>query len=457
MSDNEFNTILIVDDENEILNSLNDLFIDNYNVLTASSGSEAIEVCSKTHTIAAIIMDIKMASMDGIVTAQNIKKEYPDINIIFHTGFAGEYDESALDRIEKPFEYVQKGKNIPKLVRSVRNAVELFNLQKDNNMLIKNAEINFGMIGRSDLMQKVFKDIIKVSRSGQKVMILGETGTGKELVARAVHSLSNRCDNVLAILNCNHKNSDLIEAELFGNTKGAFTGADQERLGIFEYADQGTVFLDEIGDLDITSQAKILRVVEYGEFQKLGDPKTIKTDVRLICATHMDLEKLVEEGKFRQDLYYRLKGLSIILPPLRERKIDIEFLVKRFVNRFTIDRGESPRIFDSSAMKELINYDWLGNVRQLSDAVETLITLTESGLITSDDVSEYLNNSTSTYSSSNRMLSARLLETEKTIIIKTLVDTKYNVAAAARILGIDNSTLHKKLKKFKIHIESIRI
>jgi len=145
------------------------------------------------------------------------------------------------------------------------------------------------------------------------------------------------------------------------------------------------------------------------------------------------------------------------LPPLRERKIDIEFLVKRFVNRFTIDRGESPRIFDSSAMKELINYDWLGNVRQLSDAVETLITLTESGLITSDDVSEYLNNSTSTYSSSNRMLSARLLETEKTIIIKTLVDTKYNVAAAARILGIDNSTLHKKLKKFKIHIESIRI
>jgi len=311
MSDNEFNTILIVDDENEILNSLNDLFIDNYNVLTASSGSEAIEVCSKTHTIAAIIMDIKMASMDGIVTAQNIKKEYPDINIIFHTGFAGEYDESALDRIEKPFEYVQKGKNIPKLVRSVRNAVELFNLQKDNNMLIKNAEINFGMIGRSDLMQKVFKDIIKVSRSGQKVMILGETGTGKELVARAVHSLSNRCDNVLAILNCNHKNSDLIEAELFGNTKGAFTGADQERLGIFEYADQGTVFLDEIGDLDITSQAKILRVVEYGEFQKLGDPKTIKTDVRLICATHMDLEKLVEEGKFFH-FYVNLGRIYII-------------------------------------------------------------------------------------------------------------------------------------------------
>jgi two-component system nitrogen regulation response regulator NtrX len=295
----------------------------------------------------------------------------------------------------------------------------------------------------------------QVAATDNKVMILGETGTGKELVARAIHRHSLRHDKRLGILNCNHKAPDLVESELFGHTRGAFTGAVESRIGLFEYANGGTVFLDEIGDLDVTTQAKLLRVLETGEFQRVGATDMGTTDVRLLCATHCDLPDMVAQHKFRQDLYYRLKGIQIVLPPLRDRREDIEPLIETFSARFTIESGIPPKLFDRAAKEYMMEHNWPGNVRQLLDAVESLIVLTDSEVIFEADVAGYLRANPHPRGKRPQGLTERIRDQERTWIIEALLRANRNITATAKILEIDRSTLQKKIKSHGIDITLI--
>ncbi|MBD3258866.1 response regulator [candidate division GN15 bacterium] len=448
--------ILVVDDEEPVLNTLVDLLGDRYTVLTATDAESSILLAKSHAEIATVVMDIKMAGTDGITAARELHDILPDVPIIFHTGYPGEYQESEIDQSEQPFDYIQKGKSIPELLRTVRNAVESYGLRSDNRSLMTIAEQSYRMYGRSKVMQEVFRKIHRVAPSDAKVIVFGESGTGKELVARAIRASSKRKEQRMAILNCNHKSPYLIEAELFGNTKGAFTGATHDRIGLFEYADGGTVFLDEIGDLDITTQGKLLRVIEEGEYVKLGSPEVRTSDVRVLCATHRDLEALVEQGKFRQDLYYRLAGITITLPPLRERKEDIPLLVEKFASQLTVEQGRPPKIFDRSALQAMLEFDWPGNVRQLVDTVESLIVLCESDIIFERDVRDFLNTTPTMPKSAPRKLSERLRLIERELIIGALVEADYNISAAARLLEHDRANLQKKIKAHDIDIRSLK-
>lgn len=445
--------ILIVDDDTLVLEGLRILLEDSYSLVDATSGAQSIELVQADHSIAVVVMDIKMPQIDGIETARRLREIAPDIPIIFHTGFSGEYDEDRIDADEHPYQYIQKGGSPSQLVRAVRNALDSYVAKTEVSRLSSLAETAFGMIGSSGVMQVVYDTIRRVAPQNVKVMILGETGTGKELVARAIHNLSARRDNKLAIFSCNHKAPDLVESELFGHKKGSFTGALSDRIGLFEYADGGTVFLDEIGDLDITTQAKLLRVLEAGEIQTVGDtPELMKVDVRVICATHHDLKQLVDDRKFREDLYYRLKGITITVPPLRERRQDIPKLASRFMDRLTIENNQPPVFFDSKAMRTLVDFDWPGNVRQLLDTIESLIVLSDSSVIMAQDVEKYLgiSNATDPVNGHSHGLASRTLEFRKSCIIEALHHTKGNVNAAARHLDVDPANLRKWIKLYDI-------
>jgi len=449
-------TILLVDDDRLVLRTLRDLFLDEYQILQASSGRESVELAAQNGGIAAVVMDIKMAGMDGIVAAREIREIAPDIAVIFHTGYPGDYQEDEIDEHERPFDYVQKSDAISRLRRAVRNAVESYRLKNDCRALCLAAEAEFDMIGRSKPMQEVYSLINKVCATDGKVMICGETGTGKELVARAIHRHSRRRNRRLAILNCNHKSPDLIESELFGHTRGAFTHAFEHRPGLFEYAHGGTVFLDEIGDLDATTQGKLLRVIETGEFQKIGTEITQQTDIRVICATHRNLEQMVADGQFREDLFYRLKGVKICLPPLRERREDIPVLVESFKDAFTIEQGLSPKIFEDTAIGLLVDSDWSGNVRQLRDTVESLIVLSDSDVILAEDVTKYLSLEADRETMESGGFSEQVRQFERNLIIRTLAREDYNISAAARVLQIDRANLRKKIQLYKIDPDTLR-
>jgi two-component system response regulator HydG/two-component system response regulator AtoC len=396
-----------------------------------------------------------MPGMDGIEATREIRLVKPDLPVIFHTGFPGEYQENRIDKEEQPFDYITKGESIDRLKRSIRNAVREYKLITDCKKLSLHAEDDFGIIGRSEAMQEVFKQIQKASNCDLNVMILGETGTGKELVARAMHKSSDYDDGDgnLAILNCNHKAPDLIEAELFGVEKEVFTNV-RERVGLFEYANGGTIFLDEIADLDITTQAKILRAVEYGEYQKLGDPKMRKTRTRVICATNQDIKRCIEDGRFREDLFQRLNAFILRIPPLRDRKEDVPLLVKRFNERYCRRRGLIPKIFHDSAMDLMLDYEWPGNVRQLLNVVETTLASTNSDLILAEDLKPHLGSSL--MPSNDLNLSRSLKQHERTTILKSLARSNYVVKDAAELLGIDRANLHRKIREHGIDLSSLR-
>ncbi len=449
-------TILIVDDEPENLRVLEINFKDTYDVIAVDSGKKSVAAVTENPGISAIVMDIKMADMDGIEAARAIRKISPEIPIIFHTGFPGDYDENDIDIGEKPFDYIEKLDSYTKLTRSVRNAVEYYNLKQRNLSLTAYAEAAYGMIGESPSMQKVFGIMKKIAPTDGKVMILGETGTGKELVARALHENSPRKEKRLAIYNCSRRSADLVESELFGHTRGAFTGAVAERRGLFEEANGGTVFLDEIGDLDPDTQIKILRVVETGEFKKVGSETVQHTDVRLLSATHKNLEDMVSEGRFREDLYFRLSGITIALPPLRDRREDIPILVEKLKARIIAEKNLSPKILDPEAVKILTDYDWPGNVRQLQATIENLILLSESDIIMAEEVTEALKLSDESKPEKRARLSLaeQVRGFEKSRIMETLKRNNFNISASARELKIDRSNLRKKIKYYGISTPS---
>jgi len=443
--------ILIVDDDLLNLEALKQQFMDDYEILAASSGSDAISICQNNRDLDAIILDIRMAEMDGLETANRIRAIDSDIPIIFHTAYPGDYSEEEVEQKHHPYDYVGKNEQPSRLIRSVNNAVKFNRLRTQSDVLIKLAQEHYGMIGHSQPMCEIYRTIEQIGPSDSKVMIFGPTGSGKELVAQAIHRRSQRADKSLAIFNCNHRTPDLVESELFGHKKGPFTGAIADRSGILEFADEGTLFLDEIGNLDITTQGKFLRVLETGQFNPIGSNEMITVDVRLLCATNSDLKQMVSDGVFREDLYYRLKGVNIQLPALKDRREDIPELIQFFSTRHCQTHDHDIRLFSPEAIDMLIDFDWPGNVRELMDVIQSLIDISPSGLITDDDVAKHLQQEKP--SSLNRgNLSDRVKEFKRTEIIKIINRYPNNLSEAARELGIHRANLARLLKDLNIDI-----
>jgi two-component system, NtrC family, nitrogen regulation response regulator NtrX len=446
---NKNGKILIVDDDPLNLEALHQMFIDDYEVLLADSGPRGLEMLDENPGINAIVLDIRMARMDGLETARHIGERFPDMPVIFHTGYPGQYSESTIQKEYKPFDYVGKNERSIRLTRAVENAVILHKLKSNPTDLARHAREQYGLVGHSPLMLEVYRTIEQIAPTPNKVMILGATGTGKELVARAIHRRSARKDREIVPFSCTHKSQELVESELFGHLKGAFTGAIADRPGIFEYADKGTVFLDEIGDLDLNTQGKLLRVLEVGQMQRVGSPEIVHVDVRLICATNRDLAQLVAEGKFRDDLYYRLKGVVIHLPKLSERRQDIPELIDYFIEGYCSRADRAVKVFDQEARDLLLEYDWQGNVRQLQDTVHTLIDLTPSYFITRKDVEKTLRYEATMHNNGDGF-SNMVDEYKRLVLIRALDRFNGNVSAAARELQLDPSNMRKQLKNLDI-------
>lgn len=447
--------VLLVDDNTAVLEGLDLILEDRYSLLHAQSGQEAIDLVRANHAIAVVAMDIKMAGMSGITAAREIRKIAPDVRVIFHTAYPGEYDEDEIDAEEQPFGYVQKSSPPSRLTREIRNAMEAYALARDSNHLVELADSAFGLVGRSSAMREVYRLIHKIARSNTSVMILGETGVGKGLVARAVHTFSHRRGGPFKKFNCNHTPQDLVESELFGHVKGAFSGAHRDRVGLFEYASGGSVFLDEIGDLSIASQGKILDVIETGEFEPLGwTGENRRTDVRILCATNKDMDALLADGSFREDAYYRLKGAEIVVPPLRKRTEDIPLLVERFQAQFADDWEGSFKHFDRSAVDVLMQMDWPGNVRQLQNTVRSILVLADSPVIIGADVEELLGRreKSGSHACDDGGLAERVRDYRRNCILRALQLTDGNVNAAARHLKEDPSNLRRWIKILDIEI-----
>jgi DNA-binding NtrC family response regulator len=438
--------ILIVDDDPYVLEALEASFEDDYDVTTATSGAEAIEVVRQSSDLATVVMDIKMPGMDGIQATREIRKLEPELPVILHTAYPGDYDEDRIDQNEKPDAYIVKAGPESRLARAVRNGVEKRRLKIDNRALLRLAGQSWGLVGESPAMLAIFRQIHRLGPTQVPVMIFGETGTGKELVAQALHMVSRAADRQIQILECNHKNPTLIEADLFGTDKGAYTDA-VDRPGLVERADGGTLFLDEIGDLDSTTQAKLLRVTERGEYERVGGKERRSSSFRLICATHRDLKQMVADGKFREDFYYRLEGSTITMPPLRERREDISHLANHFAREFADDCGRLNTVFDKPAMDILASYDWPGNVRQLQRVVRQTMLHCDSGLIMADDVSRTLDMKPAVRSDDDLTLTERLMEHRRELIRDALRGADGNVAAAARTLRCDAAWLRKIIKE----------
>ncbi len=441
--------ILIVDDDPLVMEALTQVFADDYDVLAAPSGFQALEILDVNKDIHAVVLDIRMAKMDGLETARKIHERDGELPIIFHTGYPGDYSEGEIEKEYQPFDYIIKNERPARLRRAAKNAVIHHKLHTDVGTIRQIALEDYGLVGKSEGMLKVYRLIKQVAQSDSKILILGPTGSGKELVAKAIHKTSRRGSAHLGILNCNHKAPDLIESQLFGHLKGSFTGAIADTIGLFEYANGGTVFLDEIGDLDITTQAKILRIIEYGEFHKVGSPEIQKTDIRLICATHRDLQQMVADEIFREDLFYRINGITITLPPLKDRREDIPLLIDYFSENYFNRNGCVPKIFESDALDYMIAFDWPGNVRQLLDTVQSLYDLTPSSYITCEDVMKYLKRHP-TMEPNGQSLSDKIKNYKKTVIIQALARNDYNVSATARELLVDPANLHKMINELNI-------
>ena len=441
--------ILIVDDEKSQRDMLAGfLEKEGYSVVIAESGFEAIKLCEDKYFEVALI-DLKMPGMDGIELLSRLKEMNPEIQVIMMTAYGTV--ESAVEAMRLgAYHYVNKPINLDELKLNIKKALERYHLLSENKYLRTELEEKFRdvkIIGESKTIQEVLSTVSRVAKSKSTVLIRGESGTGKELVARAIHALSDRKDQRFIPVSCAALPETLLESELFGHEKGAFTGAVKRREGRFELADGGTLFLDEIGDIPRETQVKILRAIEFQEFERLGGKDTLKVDVRIISATNQDLEKKINDGTFREDLYYRLNVISIFIPPLRERKEDLLPLVDHFIKKANQKCGKSIKGITTEVKDIILNYDWPGNVRELENGIERGVVLSRTDVIDKSDLPYFgLFKSKETIPSAN--LSLR--DMEKNHILNTLKMTDWNLSKTADILGIHRNTLRLKMKEYGI-------
>jgi two-component system, NtrC family, response regulator AtoC len=442
--------ILIVDDDPASLASLGEaMALEGYEVRQAGSGEDALRL-NKESEFDVVITDLRMQGMDGLQVVRGIKISHPETVLIVMTGFASmdtvveAISAGAYDYISKPFRLDQMRLKVKQSMQQAR----LLRENRDLRLKVQDRDLQGEIIGSSPKMVEVFKTIAKVAPNMATVLIQGESGTGKELVARSIHRLGTRKNHPFQAINCTSITETLLESELFGYTKGAFTGASGSKKGIFEAANYGTVFLDEIGDTGAGMQSKLLRVLESGEIMPVGSNSAIRVDVRVIAATHQDLTELVANGKFREDLYYRLKVVTIQLPPLRERLSDLPLLFDFFLKRYSSRTGKTLAV-NPDVLSYLQNYPWPGNVRQLENAVERAVALNTSGVFDVEDLPEEILASRRTSPAAGDHPWPRLEEMEDRYIREVLEATRGNISRAAEMLGIDRRTLYRKLEDRK--------
>lgn len=436
--------ILVVDDEPIVCLSLtNWLQEENYLARAAGDGPSAIAAIREENWDV-VLLDLKMPGMDGLEVLRKIKEIAPHTAVIMMTAYAS-VPSSVQAMKEGAYDYIIKPLDVEELTLMLKKIVEHQHLVTENILLRKRLTDRYtygDIIGKSSAMQNVFELIDTVADTNATVLITGETGTGKELVARAVHTNSSRRYSPFIAVSCGALPDTLLESELFGYEKGAFTGADRTKKGRFELAHGGTLFLDEIGDISMKTQIKLLRVLQERNFQRLGGTDLIDVDVRLITATNRDLAKAVEEKVFRNDLYYRLNVVNIQLPPLRKRKDDIPLLITHFMEKFNVEFNKKFDRVEQAALDQMMSYPWPGNVRELENVVERAIVI---------DQGPELKLGNLPFCNLEQPISSEpeaLEEVEKLHITKMLERHDWNVAKTARILNIDRTTLHKKIKKF---------
>jgi DNA-binding NtrC family response regulator len=449
--------LLIVDDEANTLASLSRAFrLEGHEATVCDNAARALEL-AKAQAFDLILSDVVMPGKDGLTLLEELKSQGVATPVVMMSGQAHiemavrATKLGALDFLEKPI-------STEKLLLTVDNALKLGRLERENRDLVRRLG-KHEIVWQGDTMRKVMAQVERVAASETRICILGETGTGKELVARTLHERSPRAGGPFVTLNCAAVPAELIESELFGHEKGSFTGAGARHLGKFEQAQHGTIFLDEIGDMPLAMQAKLLRVLEEAEVERIGGDHTITVDVRVIVATHHDLEKLVRDGKFRQDLFHRVFVFPLRLPPLRERKEDIPSLVQFFSQQLCATNGWKPMRFTEDGISALQEHPWPGNVRELRNAVERLMLLASADEVTAETVSLALPVSSTSADSSvagTGPLADRVRTFEKQTILAELKRNHNQISNTARALGLERSHLYKKAEQVGIDLKAVR-
>ncbi|MBN9693641.1 MAG: sigma-54-dependent Fis family transcriptional regulator [Verrucomicrobia bacterium] len=448
-------TLLIVDDEKTTREGLRAALEDKFDVYVAEDAQSAWQLLEK-EPFAVLLTDLRMAGEDGLKLIKRAKSLQKPPVCILMTAYGSE-DVAVQAMKEGADDYISKGKlQIDELELRIRRALQRQNLETENQQLHQRLEKKFGVeniIGDAPAMKEVFETIQAVAPTKATVLITGESGTGKELVAKAIHQNSPRARGPMVTVNCAALPATLLESELFGAERGAYTGAHERRIGRIEQAQGGTLFLDEIGEIDATTQVKLLRFLGERTFERLGSSKTLSADVRLVTATNKDLMALVKEGKFREDLYYRLAVVPIHLPPLRERALDIPALATAFLKEFAEDNGKPVQSLSTEAMELLLKYHWPGNVRELRAAIEHAVVLCRGGQITGRDLPPAVRTPQSVYTeqATREQLSTGRLsmkDAAKQLLIHALQETNGNRTLAAKKLNISRRTLHRRLHEF---------
>ena len=451
-------SILIIDDEPGIWTVLSDILEDEqYDVHTAADGYQGLAIL-RDRPVDLVILDVLLPNMGGIDVLKEIKKEYPDIEVVVISGHAS-IDIAVKSVKLGAFDFAEKPLSMEKTINLVRNALRFEDLRKENENLKNSLFLDDEMIGVSAAMQQIWARIDQSAGSDAKILIYGENGTGKELVAREIHRRSTRVDKPFVEVNCAAIPDSLIESELFGHEKGAFTSAVNMRKGKFELADGGTLFLDEIADMSLSAQAKVLRAIQELQFERVGGEKSISVDVRLIAATNKDMPGEIAAKKFREDLYFRLNVVPIEVPPLRERIEDLDPLIEYFMAKFDAKHDSAPKKISPMGVEKLKQYQWPGNIRELKNFVERINIMAEGREISAETVALYLGENNSRRSESSGLLGkfqemklhdARN-EFEKSLIEARLRDHAFNIARTAESLGIYPSNLHGKIRKLGIN------
>jgi len=447
--------VLIIDDEDAVRSSLKMIFeYEGYEVLLAASGPVGLKLAEQEGPDL-VFLDIKMPQMDGLEVLKRLKERDVSPPVVILSGHGTV--KTAVEAVKLgAFDFIEKPPDSERILIAARNALGQKRLVEENRRLRLSFDDRYRMVGRSAALEKVWDAVRRAAPTNATVLIVGESGVGKELVARAIHRNSLRKDEAFVQVNCAAIPEELIESELFGHEKGSFTGATEKQIGKFELAHKGTIFLDEVGDMSLRTQAKVLRVLQEGEVERIGSQKTIQVDVRVIAATNKMLEGEIEGGRFREDLYFRLSVLPIRVPPLRERPEDVTPLVEHFVRQFCAENNFRPRAFSPAAMEALRHHPWRGNVRELKNAVERLLIMVEGDEIRPEHLAEVLRRpSPEDAAAAGGAGSLRDFKesAERAFLVAKLRECAWNISATAAAIGTPRSNLYKKLEAYGISQE----
>jgi two-component system nitrogen regulation response regulator NtrX len=447
--------VLIVDDEEAVRSSLRMIFdYEGYEVLLAANGPAGLKMAEQ-ESPDLVFLDIKMPQMDGLEVLKRLKADEPSPPVVVLSGHGTV--KTAVEAVKLgAFDFIEKPPESERILIVARNALGQKRLADENRALKLSFDDRYRMVGLSPALEKVWEAIRRAAPTNATVLLTGESGVGKELAARAIHRNSLRRDQPFVQVNCAAIPEELIESELFGHEKGSFTGATEKQIGKFELAHRGTIFLDEVGDMSLRTQAKVLRVLQEGEVERIGSQKTIQVDVRVIAATNRKLEDEIEAGRFREDLFFRLSVLPIRVPPLRERPEDVDPLIEHFVKEFSAANNFRAKSFAPAAMEALRRHRWRGNVRELKNAVERLLIMAEGDEIRAEDVTGALRPPTDDTASLNAAATLRDFKeaAERAFLVAKLRESDWNISATAQTIGTPRSNLYKKLEQYGITQET---